>query len=503
MNIRDHASQFTIHVFAADLDRGAGIKVALAQAGYDASFFEDRDTLMSRLENKPPHLLIFPTGSLREPLSDFIEQTLKLLPELRFIVIAQASQFETLAAYNAYGLVDLLEDKPEGLAARAVFSVDRACEALYLKFQNEQLLQELRKSKSDFEALRQQSQQMDGLMREKDQMMSRRGPPLGDRIRNYVSAESKEDLISRWMLELGGLPCVYFTYLPSVRSLMATHSSVGSAQGVSCQLEGGEAQDFPKQVSLGVVPPSLAQTVKKAFGFETCRLLPLFVHGQMEGLVATPAQIEAAKKAQIDDEFAVFSLSYSNLAMEKRLDVLEIMDPVMGLFNREYGQQKLREEWNRARRISQPLSVVKVALDDFYELEQTLGEATRDQLLANVAQLVQKTSRTNDNSFRSGTNEITMILPHCNRQGAMIRAERLRRIIESSQMLENGLKVSVSLGISEYPSLCSNAQDLELTAAKALTHILEKGGNRLCLFKAPATHKPDFEVSAEALGSRS
>jgi len=144
-----------------------------------------------------------------------------------------------------------------------------------------------------------------------------------------------------------------------------------------------------------------------------------------------------------------------------------------------------------------PLSVVKISLDDFYELESSMGEATRDELLKSLASVVHKSSRTNDLSCRTGMNELSMILPHCSKKGAALRAERLRRIVEATSLMDNGIKVSISLGVSEYPSLCDSAKSLDETAAKALNHIFDKGGNKICLYKAPGDYKPEFLVPAE------
>lgn len=495
MKIRDIAPKFSVSVFANDIDHGAGIKVALTQAGYDAFFFEDRDRLLSRIAEKAPHVLIFSTASTKSGLSDFIESILKINAEIRFIAIAKASQIEVLSSYNEYGLVDVLTDEPEGLAARAVFAVDRACEKLYLTYQNEQLIDRL---DADRAKLAEAQQAATGA----SEAAARRGPPIEDRIKDYRSAAAKEDLLRRFMQIAGKTPCVFLKYLPTVRSLVLTHSTTfdaDGAQSVGCQLEAAEAKDFGSQVALGVVVPSLDRLLREAFRFPQSRLLPLFVHGQLEGVFAHDASLAGAERDRLHDEYALLALAYSNFALEKRVDALEVIDPVTEIQNRKAYTAKLQEEWARARRIRQPLCVVKLALDDFFELEQTLGENVRDTLLRQLAQLVLRTSRTNDTSCRTGLNEFAMILPHCSREGAMIRAERLRRIVENSQMLENGLKISVSLGISEYPGLCSTAQSLDETSTRALVHIMDKGGNRLCLFKAPADHRPDFPVTPTAV----
>jgi diguanylate cyclase (GGDEF)-like protein len=126
-----------------------------------------------------------------------------------------------------------------------------------------------------------------------------------------------------------------------------------------------------------------------------------------------------------------------------------------------------------------------------------LGETVRDELLKSVGTIISKTSRTNDVTCRTAANEIAMILPHCSRKGAALRAERIRRIIEGTSFIDNGMKLSISLGISEYPTLCDSAKTLDETASKALLHIADKGGNKICLFKASESHQPEYEVAAE------
>lgn len=497
MRIREQASRFTTYVFDTGIEHGAGVKVALAQAGYDAFFFESLDTLYTRVGEKPPHIIVFPTESVRANMSDFFERLLKLNPEVRLIAIAKPDQTEALAAYNDYGLADILTDEAEGLPSRAVFAVDRACEKLYLTYQNEQLLEKWEQEKA-------KHLDTQNTARSSGEAAARVGPPLEDRIKDYRTAASKEDLLRRFMQIMGSTPCLFLKYLPTVRSLVVTHASTldpDKLQGIGAQLQPAEAKDFATQVTLGVVPPSLEEVLVKIFEGSGSRLRPLFVKDLLEGVLAIPSNLPGADKNRLDDEFSLMALAYSALTLEKRVEVLETLDNVTEVTNRKFYQQRLKEEWNRSRRIRQPLSVVKIALDDFFELEQTLGENTRDTILRNVAQLLTKTSRNIDFVSRTGQNEFALILPHAPRQGAMIRAERVRRLVESSQMVDNGLKVSVSVGISEYPTLCMTDQELDVTSTKALLHVAEKGGNRLCLFKAPAHHQPEFEVAAEPTGS--
>jgi DNA-binding response OmpR family regulator len=139
VNIRELSSQFSVYVFARDVDRGAGMKVALSGAGYDCFFFEDQTQLLDRIQQNRPHIIVITTMSVRDSLSSLVEAILKISPESRFVFLARKDQFATLAKYGNYGLDDILLDEPEGLDARIIFSVDRACERIYLTFQNRRI----------------------------------------------------------------------------------------------------------------------------------------------------------------------------------------------------------------------------------------------------------------------------------------------------------------------------------------------------------------------------
>jgi diguanylate cyclase (GGDEF)-like protein len=128
-----------------------------------------------------------------------------------------------------------------------------------------------------------------------------------------------------------------------------------------------------------------------------------------------------------------------------------------------------------------------------------MGEATRDLILKSIASVMNKTGRANDVTCRTSMNEFSIVLPHCSKKGASLRAERLRRLIESHTLMDSGLKVTVSLGASEYPTLCRDHTSLDDSAAKSMRFIASKGGNRICLYKAPDNFVPDYGVDENEL----
>lgn len=496
MNIRDYSSQFTIYVYTTNVDSGAAVKVHLSQAGYDAFYFQDKETFNQRLRENAPHIVVFFTEGMSGSLNDFVSEIRAVNDDIKFIVASSIEQFDILAQYNQFGFVDVISLDPVALESRIVWAVDRACEKLYLTYQNEQLLEDLEDTRKKADVLQVEVLKNTAPVEAKKPP----GPSVPMRITDYRTSQSKEEIIQKYLAYLGTSLCVFFKFLPSLRSFVATHGNgilSSEIKGVGVQLESEDLKDLASNLAMGLLPARFNEMLVAAFQFNPPKALPLYAHNSLEGVFVYAGNMSATEIKNISEEFSLMSLCYSNFSLEKKVDILEVQDHVTELFNRNYYQKALADEVSRARRVKQPIAVVKVAIDDFYEIESSLGEAVRDELLKSVATVIAKTSRANDLTCRTATNEIAMILPHSSKKGAALRAERLRRIIEGTAFLDNGMKLSVSLGISEFPSLCDSDKSLDETASKALMHILDKGGNKICLYKASENHKPEYEVSAD------
>lgn len=492
MIIRDVSSQFTVYVFSTDLEKGAEVKVFLSRAQYQVFYFSTLEDLKVRLHEVSPHVLIVFTNSLEGKLSEFVEVATAQSDEIKLILVTDLTQFESLTSYAQVGVADIVSSSGESLEQRVLWSLDRTCENLYLTYQNEQLFEKLQQAEA--------AQRASLELAQSAQQKVITNLETSVRINEYMSASTKEQILQIFMNHLGSFSCLYFKFLPTVRSFVVTHShhfAHEQVQGVGVQLSIDEMKDLENIISLGILPPSFSNMLHQAFAFSPAKAWPLYAGAGLEGVVVYSGSLESALVEQASEEFSIMRLSYSHFSLEKKVDVLEVLDPVTEVFNAHTYKRIVTEEFERARRLKHPLSLVKISIDDFLELEQVIGKMSRDALLKSLAQMISKTSRTHDKTARTGLNEISMILPHCSKKGAAVRAERVRRMIESSQLIENGIKISVSLGVSEYPTLCSAPEELDQTAYKAMMHIFEKGGNKICLFKALPQHEPDFQVEAE------
>ncbi len=494
LKIRDHSAQFCILILATDADWGAEAKKALTQSGYENYLITDSDDLLERLQSKNPHVVVYCISELTTSLNTWAQEVLRFNPETRFVTVGFNSQFAGVSEFVDHGFEEFVTFDQENLGLRIAAAVDRTCEKLYFIYQNEHLLQDLK------EASKAVPLSVATLLPAPEPEPLVTGQSLTARVVDYQSASGREALIQKFFDHSGLQPIYHFRFLGSVMSFVVTQASGVSPQeikGVGCQIEGLGVRDLSTQLSLGVVPAPVLSLAQKSLNIQNPKLLPLYVASQLEGFILYSSDIAESLKERLMDEFALFSLAFSYLDLQKRHELLETQDVVTEVFNRKYYDIKLIEEVERALRIRQAVSIMKISIDDFFEIEQVLGDSAHDLLLKKVAQLILKSSRTNDCVARTAQNEFTVLMPHCHRQGAMVRAERVRRIVENSMTVESGFKVSVSLGLSEYPTLCGSAAALEESAAKALHHIAGRGGNKICLFKAPIDHNPEFEVRVE------
>jgi diguanylate cyclase (GGDEF)-like protein len=95
---------------------------------------------------------------------------------------------------------------------------------------------------------------------------------------------------------------------------------------------------------------------------------------------------------------------------------LAILDPLTGLHNRRFGEERLKEEIARADRNGEPLAVLVLDLDHFKEINDQFGHAVGDAALKEFSRSLRKAIRACDVPVRIGGDEFLVILPDCPRE---------------------------------------------------------------------------------------
>jgi diguanylate cyclase (GGDEF)-like protein len=181
-------------------------------------------------------------------------------------------------------------------------------------------------------------------------------------------------------------------------------------------------------------------------------------------------------------------------------------DSLTGLYNRGYFEESLSGEISRSRRYDTEFSILFLDLDDFKNINDSMGHLAGDFVLKKVANLIVKEKREEDVVARYGGEELVIILPETNKVNTIIKAERIRKKIQDLSLLFDGkdIKISVSGGVATFPQDAVDAQKLIQCADQALYRAKSDGKNRICLYSTDKRQyvRVDFtgEVKIQPLG---
>lgn len=95
------------------------------------------------------------------------------------------------------------------------------------------------------------------------------------------------------------------------------------------------------------------------------------------------------------------------------LRTLAMLDPLTGLYNRRFAEQRLAAEVSRSERKGHPLTVLTLDLNNFKEINDTHGHAAGDLVLQEFAAHLNKIIRGSDLAARLGGDEFLVVLPEC------------------------------------------------------------------------------------------
>jgi diguanylate cyclase (GGDEF)-like protein len=129
-------------------------------------------------------------------------------------------------------------------------------------------------------------------------------------------------------------------------------------------------------------------------------------------------------------------------------------DALTSLYNFRFFSNVLPLEMERARRSSQPLSLIILDIDNFKQFNDHWGHELGNQALVHVSQLIALTIRKLDFACRFGGEEFAVILPNTDLHQAINVAERLRFAIAASPLEAGGNSISLtaSVGVDEFRS---------------------------------------------------
>ena len=260
-----------------------------------------------------------------------------------------------------------------------------------------------------------------------------------------------------------------------------------------------------------VAPPSLRDKVEASgetlVVHDTKRDPRLARHRQVGGsVVVAPLKAEAyvygtlgvwSSRTYAFDAAAVavveFVAEFAAGLIKRRLEVEELIfiDQTCQIHNRRYFDEQLAREIERSRRTGRPMALLIGDLDDFKQVNDTLGHAAGDSVLRQVGKILSENARQVDIVARYGGEEFGVILPDVSRDSAIAVAERIRSTVAMHSFITGSeesptLHLTISIGGALYPLDASSRADLMDKADRiALYQAKRLGKNRAVLYEDP------------------
>jgi diguanylate cyclase (GGDEF)-like protein len=146
------------------------------------------------------------------------------------------------------------------------------------------------------------------------------------------------------------------------------------------------------------------------------------------------------------------TLALENVDLHHQVSRQAVTDELTGLANHGRFQELLSSEIEQVRRYHHPVGLIMLDIDDFKAINDTYGHQQGDVVLRRVAHVVGDSSRDVDYPARYGGEEMALILPHTDIEGAYAIAERVRTAVEALRIPrkdgEGVLRITASLGVA-------------------------------------------------------
>ncbi len=175
----------------------------------------------------------------------------------------------------------------------------------------------------------------------------------------------------------------------------------------------------------------------------------------------------------------------------EELERLSVTDGLTKLYNRRLLMQRLEEEILRCRRHKRAFSVLMADVDHFKRYNDAYGHLAGDEVLTRVAAILRETTRDVDCAARYGGEEFVVVMAETPLKSAVGVSERVQERLAAE--LFEGDKITLSVGVAEFPLHGDTAEALIASADAAMYAAKDQGRDRvIAATKQPAreTKKP-------------
>ncbi|PIE03492.1 MAG: hypothetical protein CSA81_01755 [Acidobacteria bacterium] len=215
--------------------------------------------------------------------------------------------------------------------------------------------------------------------------------------------------------------------------------------------------------------------------------IPLYRGTETLGVIYLDSLSREGQFQSVHEDFLKTFARQTSMALHNaKLYTQAVTDDLSGLFLRKYMEQRIKEELARSQRHQRPCCLLMIDIDFFKHINDTYGHPAGDEVITEVAQRLQSTAREMDVVGRYGGEEFIMLLPETVPSGALIVAERIRKLISRATFERDGhvFSVTISIGVVSSNSIDSYQPLPFIRAADdALYRAKSSGRNRTVMYE--------------------
>ncbi len=256
---------------------------------------------------------------------------------------------------------------------------------------------------------------------------------------------------------------------------------------------GGAAETRPAELGIGLVGRAAkygrtAQSTPVEHELARVLAVPLVVGARVIGVLELfLSQQLADDELEVVETLAVHAATAMEAArLHEATSHASEHDALTRLANRRRLEIDLSSECDRSLRYARPLSFIMIDLDHFKAVNDTFGHAKGDQVLQQVATVLQEALRTTDTAYRYGGEELAVIVRESDSEAALVLAERLRARIEYAFAQQGETPVTASVGVASMPDHGATPKTLVAAADAAMYRAKDAGRNRVVLADSAA-----------------
>ncbi len=181
----------------------------------------------------------------------------------------------------------------------------------------------------------------------------------------------------------------------------------------------------------------------------------------------------------LSDISNIVSIAVANAVYYEKVESLAVHDSLTGLYVRYRFDERVEEEFARAKAAGSALSLILFDLDYFKNVNDRWGHLEGDLVLKTVSEIVLKQTRETDFCARYGGEEIAVLMPLTQVKNSHAIAERIRKTIEAAVIGQHGIRITLSGGVTMIRPEMMSPQDFIESADQALYLAKAQGRNRL------------------------